>query len=236
LCAARGIPAPKVLAMVAVGAGANADIELDAVRVEDAPALSSFLGSFGKRTRLIFKAIEGSYGHGTLSLKVDGGVASDAAGRPVDAEAVMRHCRAYPLAKGFIVQAFLTPDPALQPYMPGGALGTVRVVTVVVRGEALIPYAFLKVPVGKNSNDAFDHGQSGNLAAAVSPVDGTIGPAWGDLGPLALAACAPTMSILTIGCESPAPRSRAGRRSAKRRWAARWRSPGKRRPSGGMWG
>jgi Sugar-transfer associated ATP-grasp len=181
-CAARGVAAPPVLAVIDLGPDDGRRARLGAARIGGEADLAAFLGSPPDATRrLVFKAFEGSYGRGLLAVTVGAdGAAVGADGRRLAPAAILRHCHAHRAAKGFLVQTWLEPDPALRPLMPGRALGTVRVVTVLVGGDQVrVPYAFVKIPVGANVSDAFDHGRTGNLLAAVDVADGTVGPAWG---------------------------------------------------------
>jgi hypothetical protein len=178
-CAERGVAAPRVLAVLSFEPDEGRQGKLGAVRIAGEDDLSSFLASLPDGTRLVFKTFEGSYGHGMLMLTVAAGGAVGAGGEPLTPSAILRRCEAHRLAKGYLVQRWLEPDPAMRPLMPGRALGAVRVVTLLAGKGALTPYAFVKIPVGKNTSDAFDHGRTGNLIAAVNVTDGIVGRAWG---------------------------------------------------------
>jgi len=82
------------------------------------------------------------------------------------------------------MQEFLGPDQRLEPIMPGPALGTIRVVTVLeaASGNILVPYAFVKVTVKGNITDNFYHGATGNLLAGIDISNGRIMSAWGMSG------------------------------------------------------
>ncbi len=178
-CRARGVAAPPVLAVVDFGPDDGRCATLNTFRITGEADMARFLGSLPGPTRLVFKSLLGSYGHGFLGLTVDAEGAVDTDGRRLDPAAVLQHCDAHRADAGFLVQAWLDPDPALRPLMPGRALGTVRVVTLLVGDQVRFPFAFVKIPVGTSVYDAFHHGQTGNLLASVDVVDGSVGIAWG---------------------------------------------------------
>lgn len=178
-CLARGVAAPPVLAVVDFGPDVGRCARLDAIRIETAAQMAAFLISLPKATRIIFKSLSGTYAHGLLGLTVDGEGGVDAEGRYFGPAAILEHCEARRKEGGFLVQPWLEPHPGLRPLMPGPALGTVRVVTVLVGNDVLVPFACLKIPVGRIIYDLFNHGRTGNLLALVDVADGRIGPAWG---------------------------------------------------------
>ena len=178
-CLVRGVAAPRVLAVMDFGPDHGRCAKLDAVRIDGESELAAFLASAHEGRRLACKQFEGAYGRGLLALTVTAGGAVGADGAKMDPAAILRHCHAFRSGKGYLVQNWLEPDPALRPLMPGRALGTVRIVTVLVGDRVQIPYAFVKIPVGANVSDSFDHGRTGNLLASVDVGDGRIGEAWG---------------------------------------------------------
>lgn len=174
VCAARGVPAPPVLAVVDFGPDDGRCERLNAIRIEDLPGMATFLGAVRPGSRLIVKSIGGTYAHGLLGMTVDADGASDADGRRLDAAAVLAHCEARRKEGGFLVQPWLEPHAGLRPMMPGRALGAVRVVTLLAGDQVRVPFAYVKIPVGDTIFDAFNHGRSGNLMARVDVTNGTL--------------------------------------------------------------
>jgi hypothetical protein len=177
-CSVRGVPAPPVLAVVDFRSDDGRCAQLNCSRIESESDMAVFLGSLPTGTRLIFKSLGGSFGRGLLSVTTDVDGVVDIDGQRLTPAAILRHCEARRAEGGFLVQRWLAPHQALRPLMPGRALGTVRVVTVLVGGQVQVPFAYLKIPVGNNAFDAFNHGTSGNLMASVDVANGRLGPAW----------------------------------------------------------
>lgn len=177
-CSRRGVPAPPVLAVVDFRSDDGRCAELNCARIESESDMAAFLDSLPAGTRLIFKSLGGSFGRGLLSLTIDVDGIVDIDGRQLSPAAILQHCEDRRAEGGFLVQRWLAPHRALRPVMPGRALGTVRVVTVLVGDKVQVPFAYLKIPVGNNAFDAFNHGTSGNLMAAVDVANGRLGPAW----------------------------------------------------------
>ena len=179
-CLARGVAAPRVLALVDAGAGDDGSAaRLDARRIRSEGEMAAFLSALPDPTRLILKKRNGSHGDGMLALTVTASGAVDAQGATLEPGAILRHCSATDSGGGYLVQRWLEPDPALRPLMPGPGLGCVRMITVLVGGEVRIPFASVRIPVGRNIIDDLDYGRHGNLIAAVDVRDGTVGTARG---------------------------------------------------------
>ena len=79
----------------------------------------------------------------------------------------------------FLLQRALRPHAELQGIMPGACLGTVRLVTIQVRGQIDIVFGCLKIPVGNNIADNFLAGKSGNLLAEIDLETGRVWRAFG---------------------------------------------------------
>ena len=169
-----------MLAVVRTGTDESGRVPGDLPLIRDEAGLSAFLATQGAGTRLVLKMAEGSYGKGLLGLVVTAEGVLDAEGRRLGPAEILRHCHARRAGGGFLVQPWLEPDPALRPLMPGRALGTIRVVTVLRDDEVLLPpFSSMRIPVGANITDAFAGGKSGNLTAAVDVGTGMVGEAWG---------------------------------------------------------
>ena len=178
-CVQRGVAAPPVLALIDVGSDTTRGSELGVPRIAAESELGDFIAAVPAGTGLVFKTFEGSYAKGMLTLRMAAGRPIGVDGTPLSPASILRHCRAHRSSKGYLVQKWLEPDRALRPLMPGHALGTVRAVTLLVGDEVRTIYAFVKIPVGSSTSDAFDHGRTGNLLASVDVGDGRVGEAWG---------------------------------------------------------
>jgi len=80
---------------------------------------------------------------------------------------------------GWIVQPLVRSHAQLHRIMSPHALGTIRAVTFIENGTVTLPYAVLRIPVGKNCADNFSHGASGNLVAPLILETGIVGVARG---------------------------------------------------------
>lgn len=81
--------------------------------------------------------------------------------------------------RGWIVQPLVQSHTELHRIMSSHALGTIRAVTFIEEGAVSLPYAVLRIPVGKNRADNFSHGASGNLVAPIALDTGIVGVARG---------------------------------------------------------
>ncbi|KON82162.2 hypothetical protein PA01_11690 [Azoarcus sp. PA01] len=81
--------------------------------------------------------------------------------------------------RGWIVQPLVRSHAQLHRIMSSHALGTIRAVTFIENGIVALPYAVLRIPVGKNRADNFSHGASGNLVAPITMETGIVGVARG---------------------------------------------------------
>jgi hypothetical protein len=92
---------------------------------------------------------------------------------------IYKYCFVEHQNEALIVQQRIKPHPRLKPIMPGRALGCIRVVTYCSESEASVLFVFIKIPVGNNITDAFQHGGTGNLLANLDLATGKLGKAWG---------------------------------------------------------
>lgn len=81
--------------------------------------------------------------------------------------------------RGWVVQPLVRSHSKLHRIMSLHALGTIRAVTFIEKGAVSLPYAVLRIPVGKNRADNFSHGASGNLVAPITLETGIVGVARG---------------------------------------------------------
>ena len=182
-CRLHGVPAPPVLAVVDLADHMVQARTLGVPRLTQAPQLASYLGALPQGTRLIVKGIEASHGEGLLAITTASDGTVDPEGRRLTADAIWRHCRRHQGFGGFLLQPWLEPDSALRPIMPGRALGTVRLTTVILNRQPSILYGSIKLPVGSNFYDNFSHGVTGNLVAEVDVESGRLGIARGPTDP-----------------------------------------------------
>jgi hypothetical protein len=129
--------------------------------------------------QLIFKDVRGAWGQGVLLVQIRGGRIIDHNNNDLPPESIFKHCARY--ESSFLIQEFLSTDERLKPIMPGPALGTIRVVTILdgARGDVLVPYAFVKITTSGNITDNFYHGSTGNLLGGIDISSGRIMCAWG---------------------------------------------------------
>jgi hypothetical protein len=160
-CRAAGLPTPPVLAVI------GQDEQVEGVPVLDnAMALEAFFRR-ADREDYVLKRNGGAYGQGFFLMRWTGTTFVNLAnGASMDASSLFETVADAPFP--YLVQPRLRRAAELGDVMPGEALGTVRVVTVVDRKhEVLIPYAFIKLPVSGQVLDNFSHGQSGNLLCGI---------------------------------------------------------------------
>jgi hypothetical protein len=171
-CLERQIPTPPVLGVLPVKASR---IPAGIPEISTEEQLRALFRKHDN-TRLFFKTVDGSYGVGILSVSVRGDHVADHLGTPLTAQDIFRHCHGY--RRSFLVQPHLAPHPDLTPLMPGLALGTFRVYTILQRhGQTpAIPFgmAIAKVPIRTSIIDNFHHGATGNLLCQVNVEDGTM--------------------------------------------------------------
>lgn len=79
--------------------------------------------------------------------------------------------------EGWIVQPVIENHQAMRKIMGENALSTVRMVTVQEENRIRGAVNVLRIPVGRNLADNFEHGCSGNLVAPVNPESGVLGVA-----------------------------------------------------------
>lgn len=168
-CRTAGLPTPSVLAVVN-GGGETVD---GVPAIDEVAALEAFFmrmppGDF------VLKRNGGAYGRGFFLVRWDGSAFVD-----LSTTVSMTPRRLFDALVDapfpYLVQPRLRRASGLADVMPGHALGTVRIVTVIdQQDEVLIPYAFIKLPVSGQVLDNFSHGESGNLLCGIDVATGTM--------------------------------------------------------------
>jgi hypothetical protein len=178
-CSSREIPTPRILAIISRDKDRISRIPQGTPVISDEKDLRMFLDRMDVPRDIIIKIADGAYGVGLMSLRVDSGGIFDNLDQPSTVDQIYDHCFSEYGDSVFIVQERLKPHRRLEPIMPGRALGCVRVVTHFNGSEVEIMFVFLKIPVGDNTTDAFQHGATGNLLAYLGHDNGKVGKAWG---------------------------------------------------------
>jgi hypothetical protein len=174
-CLMHRIPTPPVLGVLPVKA-LKIPAGIPAIKTEE--QLRELLLE-QNNTRLLLKTVDGSYGAGLLSILVQNGQIFDHHGTPLTVHDVFKYCHDY--QRNFLIQPHLTPHPDVTSLMPGLALGTFRLVTLLQRQSqtVTIPYAFVRVPLRVNIIDNFVHGETGNMVCQIDVEHGTLMEGWG---------------------------------------------------------
>lgn len=173
-CEAAGLAVPRVIAIV--GHGINRDWQM----VQESAALARVLTSC-EYTHFFFKHASGAHGHGAFVVE-HVGKEYRFAGYSGNADDLFRYIISMlPPGERYLVQPRLRNHPNLQPIMSASGLGTVRIVTCLLRGKASIVTACLRITVGPNVTDNFSVGSAGNLAASIDVDSGRLSVAVGSV-------------------------------------------------------
>lgn len=178
-CLRQSVPTPRILAITS---NSKNNIELippDVRVISDMKSLLNFLHNKDIPNELIFKPSKGAYSQGFLSINFKPEGIFDAHGQLISNTDIFKHCFVKHKGVTIIVQQRLKPHLSLKPLMPGRALGCIRVVTYYDELQASVLFVFIKIPVGDNITDAFEHGYTGNLLGNVDLGTGKLGKAWG---------------------------------------------------------
>jgi len=166
-CRQHDIPTPAILGVVL---NQDSYVPAGVERLGGADELAGVLAA-SPPEGVVLKALDGGHGLGLLLLEHDNGVLRDKGGHVWTAPELIEHCRhgcdSYGRpSRGFLVQQRLIPHDELKAVMPGPAMGTVRLHTLLRRdGSVASLYPIVKVPIKGNLADNFDHGRTGNLLA-----------------------------------------------------------------------
>ncbi|MGH7523171.1 MAG: sugar-transfer associated ATP-grasp domain-containing protein [Gemmatimonadales bacterium] len=175
--AQAGLPLPTLLGRVGVVPGIR---DIGVAILDSAGMLAEWLAT-NARGGLVFKPELGMQGNGIM-VAADG--ASDGvvllSGVELSTSALWRRLSAG--TGGWRIERWIRPHPALAGFRPG-ATPTVRVLTLLVDGGAVVHAATLKLPVG---DSGVDNLAQGNLVATIDLEAGVVGAATDGLGNLRL--------------------------------------------------
>lgn len=171
-CNELGLPTPQMLALLAV------DTDGKYREICSAEDMRACLDEWQLQS-LVFKRIRGAYGWGFFSVEWDGEQVTDlATGECYDSASFFDLLIS--IDRPYIAQKKLSPSSELADIMPGGAMGTVRIMTYRHRDDSVtVPYAFVKLPVSGQVNDNFLHGSTGNLLCGIDVASGCMMTAYG---------------------------------------------------------
>jgi len=155
--------------------------------------------------RYLLKPMRGSRGQGIQCIEVTEDKVSDVSGEPIDIQNFLNDLMDHQSL--FILQKYLFPHPELRPIMPGGCLGTARMLTINTDGAPRVYLACYKVPTGDNVTDNFHFATTGNLVGEVDLESGrllnVIGPDPQILGLVGDVAVHPDSGVSLQGFEIP---------------------------------
>jgi len=121
-----------------------------------------------------FKPSNGSHGHGTFSLRVEGATLHWS-GRSGSFDAFFQHCQAaLQFTRALIVQPKMVNHQTIRNITQARGLSTVRIVTVRKGSEIKVIGSCLRIIVGDSETDNFTHGSSGNLVGAIDSDTGEL--------------------------------------------------------------
>ena len=172
-CRKHGLPTPDIFAIIA--SKGFSQYRDDFNFIENIHQLTKVLKEQGD-SRYIFKPIAGSHGAGIVRFYFRNNQILNDDNLEIDLSELFS-----PQASEdcYILQKCLLPHSALSQVMPGGSLGTVRMVTVGNGAELTVFLPCLRIPVGENIADNFSHGHAKNLIAAVDLDTGRLSRPYG---------------------------------------------------------
>jgi glutathione synthase/RimK-type ligase-like ATP-grasp enzyme len=137
-CTSNNIPTSDILAIIS---DTNITVPHNIPVINDKESLSAFFTQYDNKM-FFFKIIDGAWGHGVLSVKLKDGNTYDPFGTKLTLEAIVTHCLRH--KRSFLVQEHLAPHKDVKALMPGPALGTFRLVTLLQndKNKVKIPYEF----------------------------------------------------------------------------------------------
>lgn len=160
-CRQHNLPTPEIYAIVAGRRYVKYQDNFNFV--ESVEQLSEILIGQGSG-RYLLKPIAGSHGVGIVRFYFENNRFLNDDNQDIDLSKLFSQISS---GTSYILQKCLLPHPALGQLMPGGSLGTVRIVTIGHGPKLTIFLPCLRIPVGKNVADNFSHGQAKNLIAGV---------------------------------------------------------------------
>ncbi len=176
-CLSHGLPTPSIYGVFLIR---ETYVPRGIPVLQSRPEVSEFLDGL-PAGRYIVKPIDGGHGWGISVFDIENGKFSNLEGKSIDLDEFFRQVtdsRHDPV--GYLFQEFVRPHPVLMPIMPGPGLGTFRIVTFLSGERSVdIPYAVVKIPIGKSVTDNFDAGYSGNWVCPVDVATGCLGNAVG---------------------------------------------------------
>ncbi len=178
----HGLPSVSTLAVINRREGTDAG---DVVRVDESSRLAALLDRLTEGGDVFLKPAVGKHGIGAYSVSQRGRV-RDADGREVSTSELVESVFAYrhPAgAFGYVVHPLLASHPEIMALTGLTELTTLRVITAVIEGEALVLRAFLKLTARGRMTNNFLGGTSGNLLANVDLASGRLGDLIGILRP-----------------------------------------------------
>ncbi len=168
-CKSNDLPTPDILAIISE---TNITVPHNIPVIKHKEDLYEFFAQYDNKI-LFLKMIDGAWGHGVLSVKIKNGNLYDPFDTKLTHEDIITHCLRH--NRGYLIQEHLAPHKEVKSLMPGPALGSFRLVTILKNNNQVeIPYAFLKVPVRGNIADNFRHGETGNLLCGIDVSSGKI--------------------------------------------------------------
>ncbi len=194
LFASAGLPVPTLVGRV----GITAPAAIDSVPIaRTAAALAVLLEAQGDGG-LVFKPEHGMQGDGILVATAAGaGGVKLLSGDEFSADALWQRLVSHG-GESWRIERWVRPHPVLAEFRPG-ATPTVRLLTLLVDGTAVVHAATLKLPVG---DSGVDNLAKGNLVAAVDLATGIVGPATDGSGAPRFDHH-PTTGVAITGCRIP---------------------------------
>lgn len=131
-------------------------------------------------SELFIKPVCGAHGNGTLAVRRAGQQLIFGQDEVADSpQALFRHLLDRSKNEtALLVQPRVRAHAQLREISSASGLPTARVVTAFVENKAQIVLTAARLSVGNNITDNFSRGSSGNLAAAIDAVSGTLSEAW----------------------------------------------------------
>ncbi len=161
-CQQLGLPTPTILGLVDSAQPNHSSDGIPLIRTPEHLLQIVRLGGEGK---YLFKPARGFLGAGIKRIELKDDRLIDDSGEEIAIKEFLDSILEQ--RSLFILQKYLLPHSELRPIMPGGNLGTARILTIITGGEARVFRAHFKIPTGDNAADNFNSGQTGNLIAQV---------------------------------------------------------------------